>query len=209
MSEPSDERHEVAGNGRAGTARRAAGHALKIVRVVRGAVMNVLAGEVVGVFAHVERAHEDGARVFQPLDQRGVARGRRPVAVDLRAGECPQAGDVEQIFDREGNAGERAERLARGARLIERLGARKSALFGDLGEGIEQRIVLADAGDGRFDDADGARTAVRNGGSDVGRGIPHELRRRRLKHGTPAPARHRRAGEIRRPALRCAGSVAD
>ena len=39
--------------------------------------MHVLAGEVVGVFAHVERADQHGAGRLQPLDQRGVARGRR------------------------------------------------------------------------------------------------------------------------------------
>ena len=31
--------------------------------------MHVLAGEVVGVFAHVERADQHGAGGFQPLDQ--------------------------------------------------------------------------------------------------------------------------------------------
>ena len=48
-----------------------------IVRIARGAVMNVFAGEVVGVFAHVERADENGAGGFEPLDQGGVARRRR------------------------------------------------------------------------------------------------------------------------------------
>ena len=51
-----------------------------------GAVVDVLAGEVVGVFAHVERADQHRAGRLQPLDQRRVARGRRAVAVDLGAG---------------------------------------------------------------------------------------------------------------------------
>ena len=42
----------------------------RIVRIARGAVMHVLAGEVVGVFAHVERADQHGAGRFHPLDQR-------------------------------------------------------------------------------------------------------------------------------------------
>ena len=50
---------------------------VEIMRIARRAVMHVLAGEVVGVFAHVERADQHGAGRFQPLDQRGVARGRR------------------------------------------------------------------------------------------------------------------------------------
>ena len=83
--------------------------------------MHVLAGEVVGVFAHVERADENGAGGFQPFDQRRVAARRRAVAIDLGAGERRQAGDVEQILDRERNAGQRTQRLALGAPAVERL----------------------------------------------------------------------------------------
>ena len=72
--------------------------------------MHVLAGEVVGVFAHVERADQHRAGRFEPLDQRRVARRRRALAVDLRAGERRQARDVEQVLDRERHAGERPER---------------------------------------------------------------------------------------------------
>ena len=71
------DRHQAAGDRRAGAAGGAAGHARRVVRIARGAVMHVLAGEVVGVFAHVERADQHRAGRFQPLDQRGVARGRR------------------------------------------------------------------------------------------------------------------------------------
>ena len=70
------ERHQPARDRAARAARRAAGHAVTIVRIVRVAVVHVLAGEVVGVFAHVERADQHGAGRFQPLDQRLVVRGR-------------------------------------------------------------------------------------------------------------------------------------
>src|SRR5438046_70177 len=76
--------------------------------------MDVLAGEVVGVFAHVERADENRAGRFHPLDQRGVALGRREIAVDLRAGARRQARDVKEVLHREGHAGERADLLAGG-----------------------------------------------------------------------------------------------
>ena len=53
---------------------------VEIMRIARRAVMDVLAGEVVGVFAHVERADQHGAGGFEPLDQRlrraRPARGR-------------------------------------------------------------------------------------------------------------------------------------
>ncbi len=98
-----------------------------IVRIARRAVVHVFAGEVVGVFAHVERADEDRAGRFQPLDQRRVARGRRHVAVDLRAGQRRQAGDVEQILDRERHAGQRAERARRARAWRRSLRARSIA----------------------------------------------------------------------------------
>ncbi len=150
MSEPSAERHEAAADRRARAAGRAAGHALVIVRIVRCAVVDVFAGEVVGVFAHVERADQDGAGGFQPLDQRRVARRRRQVAVDLRSGERRQAGDVEQVLDREWHAGERPDRFAARARGVDRFGAQQRALLGDRGEGVEHRIALANAGERRL-----------------------------------------------------------
>ena len=156
--------------------------------------MHVLAGEVVGVFAHVERADEDGAGGFEPLDQGGVARRRRRIAVDLRAGERRQAGDVEQVLDRERHAGERAELLAAGARLVDRLRAAERALLGDRGEGIEQRIALADAGERRLDDALRAGAAGGDGGGDIGGRAMSENRSRAvssMKH--TARVRHRQA----------------
>ncbi len=49
-----------------------------IVRIVHGAVVDILAGEIVSVFAHIERADQDGAGGFEPLDQSRVT--RRPAA---------------------------------------------------------------------------------------------------------------------------------
>ena len=77
VSEPSASGTRPPADRAAGAARRAAGHARQIVRIARRAVMHVLAGEVVGVFAHVERADQHRAGRLQPLDQRRVARRRR------------------------------------------------------------------------------------------------------------------------------------
>ena len=122
------ERHQPARDRAARAARRAAGHAAEIVRIVRVAVMHVLAGEVVGVFAHVERADQHGAGGLEPLDQRRVVRRGRKLAVDLRAGACRQALHVEQVLHRERHAGERSQRLLRGARRVDRLRALAGAL---------------------------------------------------------------------------------
>ena len=69
------QRNQRAADRAAGAARRAAGHPRHIMRIARGSVVDVFAGEVVGVFAHVERADQHGAGGFQPFDQRRIARG--------------------------------------------------------------------------------------------------------------------------------------
>ena len=95
---PQRQRHQSAGHRPAGAAGGAAGHVRRIVRVARRAVVHVLAGEVVGVLAHVERAHQHGAGCLQPLDQGRIGRGRFTLAVDLGARESWQPGDVEQVL---------------------------------------------------------------------------------------------------------------
>ena len=82
---------------------------VEIVRIAGRAVVRVLPGEVVGVFAHVERADQHGAGRFEARHQRRVAPGGRPLAVDLRAGARRQPLDVEQVLDRERRASERTE----------------------------------------------------------------------------------------------------
>ncbi len=203
------QRHQAAADRGARAAGGTAGHAVEIVRIARGAVVDVLAGEIVGVFAHVERADEDGAGRLQPLDQRRIARGRRQIAVDLGAGERRQAGNVEQVLDRERHAGQRRKPLASRPCLIERLRAGERALLGDGGEGIEQRVALADTRQRRFDDMRRADAAGGDGGGDRGRRVPGKIAGRGLKHGRPVRARHRPAAQIRRPAPRGAGSNAD
>jgi hypothetical protein len=74
--------------------------------------VGVLAGEVVGVLAHVQAAHQDRARRLELAHQRAVAPSVRPVDVDLGAGAGRQAGDVEQVLDRERHAHQRPEMAA-------------------------------------------------------------------------------------------------
>ena len=134
----------------------------EVMRIARRAVVNILAGEVVGVFAHIERAEEDGAGGFEPLDQRRVAMRRRIVAIDFRAGDGGNARDIDEVLDRERHARKRAYRFAPRARGVDRLRPQQRALLGDRSERIQQRVALANAGKGRFDDADGARLAGRH-----------------------------------------------
>jgi hypothetical protein len=98
--------------------------------------VHVLAGEIVSILAHVERADENGAGCFKSFDQGCVPACGRGVAVDFRTGESRKTGDIEKVFHRKRHADERRQRFILGARRIERLRAGKRALLCDRGEGI-------------------------------------------------------------------------
>ncbi len=130
--------------------------------------MHILAGEVIGVFAHVERADQHRAGRLHPLDQRGVALGRLEIAIDLRAGAGRKPLHIEQILDGERHAGKRPGIFSGRNGGIDgaRLGAR--AIRGHVGECIQDRIVFCDSrqrcfGDGKRRDFS-ARYGLRNFG---------------------------------------------
>jgi hypothetical protein len=66
--------------------------------------MAVLAGEIIGVFAHVQGADEDRPRRFEAGDQGRIGSSGRAVAIDARPCESGKPGDVNQVLDREGYA---------------------------------------------------------------------------------------------------------
>ena len=99
-------------------------------------VVHVLPREVIGVLAHVQGADKHRAGRFEPGYQRRIARRRRTLAIDLRAGTRRQPGNVKKVLDRERNARERP--LGAGtvdcSRLVQR------ALRGNIRERVERRI---------------------------------------------------------------------
>ena len=146
------DRREPARDRAARAARRAAAHVREIVRISRGAVVRVLAGEIVGVFAHVERADEDRAGRFETRDERRVRACGRALAVDLRSRARRQARDVEEVLDRERRARERAELFAARAGGVDLLGLLKRARRRHVGEGAELGVERLDALKRRLDD---------------------------------------------------------
>ena len=132
--------------------------------------MRVLAGEVVGVFAHVERADQNRAGRLEPRRQGRVGAGGSAVAIDLRSRSRRQAVDVEQVLDRERRARERAERFApRAPAGVDRGGLGERALGGDVGEGAELGVERLDALERRLDDFARARLAADDGGANFQR----------------------------------------
>ena len=91
---------------------------------------------------------------FHALDQRGIARRRLEVAIDLRSGTGRQALHIEQVLHRERHTGEWAGILPRRDHGIDRprLGAR--ALGRYVGKAIQGWIVLGDPRQRAFDCAE-------------------------------------------------------
>ena len=107
---------------------------LEIMRVPGGAVVDVPAREIVGVFAHVERADQNAARSLQTRDHCRVRLGRRVVAVDLGAGSDRQPFDIEQVLHSEGRVGKRVELLSAHASRIDGVSLGERALHGHFSE---------------------------------------------------------------------------
>ena len=79
-----------------------------------------------------------------------------------------EARDVEQILHREGHAGERADGLAGGDIGIDRARFGTGAIGGDVGEGIEDGVVLLDARERCFGRIERGHLAARNRARDLG-----------------------------------------
>jgi hypothetical protein len=136
--------------------------------------MRVLACEVVGVLAHVQRPEQHRARGLQPPDQRGVARRRGAVAVDAGSGAGGDARDVEQVLHREGHAGQR-QRLARAQPRVHRLGGAAGAVHQQVGEGADPAVQRRDPGQRRLGDGGGVGAPGLDGGGNLPGGVPMRL----------------------------------
>ena len=90
--------------------------------------MFVLAGEIIGVLAHVEPAEENAAGGAHAPDERRIVGGGRVVAIDLRAGAGDDALDIEQVLDRIRHAGERRRLVLRSYSLVDCVGLGQRAV---------------------------------------------------------------------------------
>ena len=120
--------------------------------------MHILAGEVVGVLAHVERTDQHRTRRLKALDQRRVAFGRRMIAIDLGTGERRKSRDVEQVLDRERNARERTERLALRPRTINCPRPESRSVGDDHRKGVKSWVACGDPAQCRLDDVERTRS---------------------------------------------------
>ena len=114
------------------------------MRIVRIAVVHVLAGEVVGVFTHVERAEQYGAGRFQALDQRLVVRGRGKSRLIFEPARVGRPVTSNRFFTANGTPAS-GHRLALRTRRIDRAGALHRALRQHVSERVEHRIARRNA----------------------------------------------------------------
>src|SRR5262249_7021533 len=86
---------------------------------------------------------------------------------DARRRGGAEPGRADDVFHRDGDAGERAGILARGDAPIERLGGGDGARVVDREEGAEARVDLGDAREARARELDGGELAA----ADARRGL--------------------------------------
>ena len=145
------------------------------MRIAGRAVVDVFAGEIIGVFAHVESAHEHRAGRFEPLiSGESCPAGLRsrlifdPATVGrpatsnrfLTANGTPASGPSRSPFLRAASiAAARCQR----------------ALLGDGGEGVERAVLCGDARERARDHVARAHLAVMDGIGDRVGGRPGEI----------------------------------
>ena len=104
-----------------------------------------------GELDHVQLAERHHAGGGQPLDRVGGL-GGDALLEHLGAAGADAAGDVAQILVGDGQAMQRPERKAAGARLVGAVGHRLGLLGVDLGEGVQLAVRLGDAAEQGVDD---------------------------------------------------------
>ena len=172
-----------------------------VVRIARGAVVHVLAGEVVGVLAHVERADQHGAGRLQPRDQRRV--GRRPAArsrLILEPASVGRPATSNRFLTANGTPASGPSGLPRARGRIDRRAPwRARARASTAVKALSSRVALGDARQRRLDDADGAgpcrrrrprRSRPLSPTHPIGSGLEHRrrlglVRQLELGHDTP------------------------
>ena len=157
------ERHAV-GDGYRGTRRRAAGDArgLALEGVERGAVMRIDPEPGEGELGHAAAPDRYESGRAQPRHGRRILPGRGSIAQRDRAGRGHVAGDVEQVLDRDRDAGKRRRRGAARPQAVMEVGCRQrigrmhleknpapfARWIGDPGQALlDQRAACAAAGE--------------------------------------------------------------
>ena len=112
------------------TARGSAGNARQIARIVHRAVAGVLVRRAHGELVAVGLAEHDRAGGFQAR-HRGAVVGRNEVAQDLRAGSGAHAAHDHHVFDGDGHAGQRRQRIALVGDGVDLRGFLQRALAGE------------------------------------------------------------------------------
>ena len=113
-----------------------------------------------GALGHLDLPDEDRTGGLEPLDHLGVL-GRGRVTERRRAGAGRLARDVAEVLQRDDDAVEGGEGLARGALAIEADGGGESPVGVDRGEGLQAVVEAFDATEEGLDDLDRGELASR------------------------------------------------
>ena len=167
----------AAGDGCGGAAAGAAGRALGVPGVAGDAEEEALGDGGVAELRRGGLAHGDGAGVLQALDLDGVA-FRKVVAEGPRGVGGGEAGEVLELLDAEGEAGERAGVVAAGDAVAH------FARFGEefvtvahAAPGVEDFVGLVDAVEAGLHEFDGGELLRADAGGEFVGGRKAEVRR--------------------------------
>ena len=166
------DRHKSRSHRGSGASRRAARRSREIVGISRRAVMRVFGGEPVRVLVHVQRADEHRSGITHCMNHFGICASWRIVAVDLRARERGQPGDVKEVLDREWHTRKRP-RIATGRYLcVDSFRVLACLLVQDMGEGVVSPVCARDSGQSIVNDRGRTRTSGPHRGGDRGGIVP-------------------------------------
>ena len=141
----------------------------KIARLRHGDVLVRYAGKPV-TSAEEFRATRQSEKPGAPPQPLEVRRGGRMVAVDPRAGEGRQPGNVDEVLDGKRHACQRSHRVPLSDHCVDRRGTGSGAVSRHRSKSVEPLVVPLDDGQSRLDDLVGAALASSNCGGDVGGG---------------------------------------
>ena len=165
--------------------------------IARRSVMRVDADPGEGEFGHVGAPDDDRTRRFEPRYDRRVGRGRGRVVECFRPGERDFAGDVEQVLDRDREAGERRGDITGRAQPVLRLGRDARRVGIDLDKSAPSLAGRIGDARQRFLDQGAARRATRGKiGREHGQSGPWLRRKTGHRHPPPVVLNPREGGDL-------------
>ena len=107
------------------------------MRVAGRAIVCVFGGETIGIFVHIEHAHQNGTGTPHLCDQEGILWGRSVPAIDLGARQCHFALHIKQVLHGIGHAGKQGQYTTTASQGIHGISLLDRTLNGAAGKRVD------------------------------------------------------------------------